>query len=155
MNSSASGFSGSFAASQDPEDPDWTLLHPTDPNRFSALLGTIRIKVEGPGRVRCRVQGETRHLNILDSIHGGFALALIDQCLFVGPQALGIRGSLGGQTLDIASQFFGPLRAGAPIDVVVDVLRETGRFVFMRGLIEQASEAAVAFSGTIRKASKR
>ena len=80
------------------------------------------------------------------------ALAFIDQILFLGPHALGIKGSLGGMTLDVSTQFFGPLRAGAPIDAVVDVLRETGRLMFLRGLLEQDGQAAVAFSGTIRKA---
>lgn len=155
MSDPATGINPSYAASQDPDDPDWTIFSSIDPDRFVAIFGAIRVRAEGPDRVRCRVQGEERHLNILGGIHGGFALAFIDQVLFLGPQVLGIKGSYGGKTLDVATQFFGPLRASAPIDAVVEVLRETGRLVFLRGLIEQDGEAAVAFSGTIRKASGR
>jgi acyl-coenzyme A thioesterase PaaI-like protein len=141
-----------YTWSPDPDDPDWTLLHPARADGFVSIFGQIRVRTEGVVRARCRVHAEARHLNILGSVHGGFALAFIDQVLFLGPHALGIKGSLGGMTLDVSTQFFGPLRAGAPIDAVVDVLRETGRLIFLRGLLEQDGQAAVAFSGTIRKA---
>jgi acyl-coenzyme A thioesterase PaaI-like protein len=128
------------------------LLHAVNPGSFVSLFGLVRIRAEGSARARCRVNAEARHLNILGGVHGGFALALIDQVLFIGPHALGIKNSLGGVTLDVSTQFFGPLQAGTPIDAVVDVLRETGRLLFLRGLLEQDGQAAVAFSGTIRKA---
>lgn len=155
MSRSASRPGSAYVASPDPDDPEWTLLSPIDPERFISFFGVVRVKTEGPTRARCQVMGEPRHLNILGGIHGGFALALIDQALFLGPSALGIKGSMGGKTVDVATQFFGGLRAGAPIDVVVDVLRETGRMIFVRGLVEQDGEAAIAFSGTLRKASQR
>lgn len=155
MSNFALGSSPIYVESADPNNPGWTLLELVDRERFAEIFGPIRFKVEGPAHVRFRIQAETRHLNIIGSIHGGFALAFIDQLLFLGPQALGIKGGFGGLTLDISTQFFGPLHAGAPIDGLVEVLRETGRLIFLRGLIEQDGKAAVAFSGTVRKASQR
>ena len=152
MSDSSTGPRRAYTQSPDPDDPDWMLLHPVRADGFVSIFGLIRVRAEGATRARCRVNAEDRHLNILGSVHGGFALAFIDQILFLGPHALGIKGSLGGMTLDVSTQFFGPLRAGAPIDAVVDVLRETGRLIFLRGLLEQDGQAAVAFSGTIRKA---
>jgi len=35
------------------------------------------------------------------------------------------------------------------------LLRETGRLMFMRGLLVQSGDMVLSFSGTIRKASKR
>ncbi|MBK5265479.1 MAG: PaaI family thioesterase [Alphaproteobacteria bacterium] len=137
----------------DPDDPVWMLLEPQAGEYFVQLFGPIRLKAEGPSRVRCRVQGALRHQNLIGTVHGGFVMALVDQVLFLCPMALGIKGGIEGSTLDTATQFFAPLLLEKPIDAVVDVLRETGRFIFMRGLIEQDGQPAVAFSGTIRKSS--
>jgi len=38
--------------------------------------------------------------------------------------------------------------------VVVEILRETRRMLFLRGLIEQEGTIAAAFSGTVKKATK-
>lgn len=139
----------------DPSDPDWTLHEPRGEGYFNAIFGLIGVKVEGPALARCRVEPSDKSLNILGGVHGGFALALIDQCLFLGPRTLGIEGSLNAVTVDVSTQFFGPLKVGAPIDAIVEVLRETRRLIFLRGLLEQDGQAAVAFSGTIRKASRQ
>jgi hypothetical protein len=39
-----------------------------------------------------------------------------------------------------------------PLDSVVEVLRETGRMVFMRGQVEQGEHLVASFSGLVRKA---
>lgn len=136
----------------DPENPGWELRPASEIGRFLDIFGAIRVRADPDGKARCRVMPEPRHRNINDTVHGGFTLALIDQALFMGPRALGIEGSVGGVTIDTATQFFGSLAIDSPIDLVVEVLRETGRLVFVRGVIEQDGVAAVAFSGTIRKA---
>lgn len=155
MSGSPLSISDIFHVGPDPDNPDWTLFQPIGEERFNHLFGPIRVKPEGPARARCRVDGAKRHLNINGDIHGGFALALIDQVMFLGTQTLGMKGALAGKTLDVSAQFFGPLQAGMPIDAVIDVLRETGRFIFIRGLLEQDGKPSVAFSGTARKASAR
>ncbi|MCF8709447.1 PaaI family thioesterase [Rhizorhapis sp. SPR117] len=153
MSASGVTFDQIFHSGPDPDDSDWTLLEPRDEEFFVRLFGPIRLKAEGPARVRCRVRSELRHQNLIGTIHGGYIMALVDQVLFLCPHALGIKGGAGGATLDTSTQFFAPLVPEKPIDAVVDVLRETNRLIFMRGLIEQDGQPAVAFSGTIRKSS--
>ena len=141
-----------FGLAPDPDNPGWQVRREPHTGRFADIFGAIRVRIEAEGVVRCRIEPQARHLNVNGTIHGGFALALIDHVLFMGPVALGITGSAGGSTLDVTTQFFGPLVAGPPLDAVVEVLRETGKFVFVRGLIEQEGVAAVAFTGKFQKA---
>ena len=136
----------------DPDNPGWLHFPATASGRFVDLFGAVRLRVEEDGRVRCRFAPGPQHLNILNSVHGGFAMAVVDQVLFFAPHARGIAGALGGVTIEAGVQFLAPL-AIAPFDAVVEILRETGRLVFMRGLFEQNGAPAVSFSGTIRKAS--
>jgi len=59
-------------------------------------------------------------------------------------------------TLDLSTQFVGAGRVGEPLDAVVELVRETGRLIFLRGLVVQGegdSHIVLSFAGTIRKAS--
>src|SRR3546814_3987829 len=83
------------------------------------------------------VAPDQRHLNIVGTLHGGFLMAIVDHALFAGPMALGIEDAAGGVTIDASVQFLAPAKDGRTLEAVVDVLRETRRMIFMRGLIEQ------------------
>jgi acyl-coenzyme A thioesterase PaaI-like protein len=55
-------------------------------------------------------------------------------------------------TLDCETRFLAPGRLGIPLDAEIEILRETGRLAFLRGLVVQEGESIAAFSGTLRKA---
>jgi acyl-coenzyme A thioesterase PaaI-like protein len=143
--------SETFGFTTEPDGDGWYVRPPSTIGRFADLFGEMRVRVEAIDRARLRVTPEPRHRNIGENAHGGFLLALVDQSYFVAPAAIGIAGVFGGVTVDSATQFLAPVAIGQPIDVVVEILRETGRLIFMRGLIEQGSTKTLAFSGTIRK----
>jgi acyl-coenzyme A thioesterase PaaI-like protein len=54
-------------------------------------------------------------------------------------------------TLDLSAQFLSPGRLGVPLDATVELLRETKRLAFMRGLVLQGEERVASWSGTLRK----
>ena len=58
-------------------------------------------------------------------------------------------------TLDLSVQFLGAGKADKPLDAVAELLKETRRLLFLRGLVEQDGEAIAAYSGTIRKPTAR
>ena len=58
-------------------------------------------------------------------------------------------------TLELSTQFIGAGRPDEPLDAVVEVLRETGRMLFLRGDVVQDDRLVAAFSGLVRKASKK
>ncbi|MFY7837959.1 MAG: PaaI family thioesterase [Novosphingobium sp.] len=142
------------------DHPGWFTWNLTDETRFNAqTMGRMLTRVEdgadGVRRARLRMFPERRHSNLLDAVHGGVTLALIDIALFATMRTLLSGDAAGSVTLDLSTQFIGAGRIGEPLDAVTEVLRETGRLVFLRGLVMQADDTIAAFNGTIRKPTKR
>ena len=90
--------------------------------------------------------------NLGDAVHGGAILTFIDMALFAGGHMAGMTDT-DAVTLELSTQFIGAGRLGAPMDAEVELLRETGRLLFLRGLVVQGDHKVAAFAGTIRKPS--
>lgn len=142
------------------DHPGWFTWNLTDETRFNAqtmgrMLTRIEERADGARVARLRMFPERRHSNLLEAVHGGVTLALIDISLFSAMRTLLSGDAAGSVTLDLSTQFIGAGRLGEPLDAVVEVLRETGRLVFLRGLVQQGDDTIAAFNGTIRKPTKR
>lgn len=147
------------------DNPGWLRWRLSNPTLFNeAVLGPVLVRAEdggadGFGKVRVRIIPQHHHRNNSGNIHGAVTLALIDIALFAAMKVLRDVDAAGSVTLGIDTQFIGTGNAGLPLDALVEVLRETGRLGFLRGLVVQAptdaGETLVAsFSATIRKPSK-
>lgn len=140
--------------------PGWFTWDLTDQTRFnSQTMGRMLVRQEvlpgGNPAVRLRMFPERQHSNLLDAVHGGVTLALIDISLFTGIRLILGADAGGSVTLDLSTQFIGAGRVGQPLDAVCEVLRETRRLVFVRGVIEQGGHLVAAYNGTVRKPSVR
>ena len=94
------------------------------------------------------------HSNIRDNVHGGALLGFIDVALFASSRAFGLLSAGGAVTLDLSVHFIGGATIGEPIEARVELLRETSRMLFLRGLIIQDNTPTIAsFTGTLRKSS--
>ena len=141
-----------FENAGDPDHPGWRLWEVRDTRRFNGqVVGKLITRVEDNGLVRLRMFPELRHTNLLDIVHGAVTLSLIDISLFTCGHMLGLQGMAGSVTLDLSTQFIGGGYADRPLDAVAEVLKETKRLVFLRGLVEQGDHKVAAFSATIRK----
>lgn len=141
-----------FENAPDPDHPGWRLWEMKDTRRFNAhVMGKLITRLEDNGLVRLRMFPELKHTNLLDIVHGAATLALIDISLFTCGHMLGLKGMAGSVTLDLSTQFIGGGYPNRPLDSVVEVLKETKRLVFLRGLVEQDDHKVAAFSATIRK----
>lgn len=148
-----------------PDHPGWHTWNLADPSRFNAqTMGNLVAREEslpgGNAAVRLRFHPERRHSNLAGAVHGGVTLALIDISLFAALHILGNGDAGRSVTLDLSTQFIGAGQIGQPLDAVTEVLRETGRLVFLRGIVEQpvAGEGPAtiaAFNATIRKPSRK
>ncbi|MDE2437452.1 MAG: PaaI family thioesterase, partial [Sphingomonadales bacterium] len=127
--------------------------------RFNAqAMGKMLVRADADGRCRLRMFPERKHSNLLDMVHGAVTLALVDISLFAAMRTLLNGDAAGAVTLELSSQFIGAGRLDAPLDALVEVMRETKRLVFMRGTVVQgeADDHLVAtFSGIVRKPSAR
>ena len=141
-----------FTCLPDPDYPGWHRWRLNDPTRYNeAVLGGARIRSEGPDSVRVRIIPQDNHKNNTGNIHGGITLGLMDISLFAALQfARGVNAE-GSSTVDLLAQFISGGDAGKPLDSVVEVLRETRRLAFLRGLVVQDDVIVGSFSGTVRK----
>ena len=136
----------------DPDNPGWLFRPQSDFGLFIDYIGEMRVRVIDRDHSVLRVMPQRRHMNFIESVHGGFIMCLVDQALFAGPVVAGVPGMAGGITIDASVQFVGALREGVPIDINVEILRETRKMVFVRGLMDQDGQTSVSFSATVKKA---
>jgi uncharacterized protein (TIGR00369 family) len=144
----------SFLHEEDPDHPGWMTWQLSDPTRFNSLLGPFMLRMEN-GIARVRMTPEHRHSNLMDNIHGGALLAFIDIALFAASRGFGLITAGTAVTLDLSVQFIAGGRINQPLEAQVELLRETGRLLFLRGLVVQDDDKVASFSGTIRKPTKR
>lgn len=141
-----------FRSEPDPENPGWRTWELDDATRFNAwMFPKLIIRSDDDGKARLRAFPEHRHTNLSNNLHGGTLLSLIDIALFGCSRMLGVIEAGTAVTLDLSVQFIGAGRGGEPLDAVTELLRETRRLVFLRGIVEQQGDMIAAFSGTIRK----
>ena len=153
MSVTANGDDRGFRSEPDPDNPGWFTWQLNDSTRFNSwMFPKLLVRGDTDGKARLRMFPEHRHTNLGNNIHGGTVLALIDIALFACARQLGIIEAGTAVTLDLSVQFIGAGKPGVPCDAVTEVLKETRRLVFLRGVVEQGEgELVAAFSGTIRK----
>lgn len=116
---------------------------------FNDLVGRLYYRTGADGRIECRAETGPQHRNIVGSLHGGYLMAFIDQALFVITRP--VLGPGDAVTLTCNTEFLGAAVPGKPLDATGEILRETGRLLFMRGLVTQDGSPVCAFSATLRK----
>lgn len=145
-----------FRCEPDPENPGWLTWELVDQTRFNALtMGKLIVRRESETSARLRMFPTARHSNLGNNVHGGVTLSLIDISLFAAARIAGVIEVGAAVTLDLSTQFIGAGRIDEPLDAVAEVLRETGRMVFVRGLVMQGAHLVASFSGTVRKPATR
>ena len=82
-------------------------------------------------------------------------MGFIDVALFGASRVFGLIEAGTAVTLDLSVQFIGAGKTGVMMEAEVELLRETRRLLFLRGLVVQDEETVAAFSGTIRKPTTR
>ncbi len=149
------GDSGFFDYREDPANPGWYTWDLVDITRFNgAVMGRLLTRREGD-KCRLRMIPERRHTNLQEMIHGAVTLSLIDISLFAAMRTLGSGDAGMAVTLELSTQFIGAGKVDKPLDAVVELMRETGRMMFMRGMVEQEDHQVASFSGIVRKSPKR
>jgi len=138
----------------DPDHPGWWSWSVKVDDRFNRVLGKLLVREGGPGRGICRMFPDHGHSNLGDMIHGGAILTFIDMAFFAGGRLAGA-DIIRAVTLDCHVHFLGRGKIGVPLDARVELLRETRNLAFLQGRVVQEEEIVAAFSGTLRKSSRK
>ncbi len=144
-----------FDYREHPDHPGWHTWNLRDQTRFNpVVMGEMLVRTEG-SKCRLRMFPERKHTNLQEMIHGAVTLSLIDISLFAAMRALTDGDAGPAVTLELSTQFIGAGKPDQPLDAVVEVLRETGRLLFLRGEVVQGDHLVAGFTGLVRKASRK
>lgn len=142
-----------FRYDDDPDLPGWKRWQMLDHGRFNGFIGALSVKRDGKvARVRTTFRHE--HSNLRDHIHGGALAGFIDMALFAAGRSFGVLSGP-ASTLDMSIQFITGGAIGVATEAHIELLRETGRLLFLRGLVVQDEVMVASFLGTIRKPSQK
>lgn len=130
----------------------WNLLDRTRYN--TAVLGDMHVRREG-ANCRLRMFPQRHHTNLGDNIHGAATLGLIDIALFATMHSVGTGDAGPSVTVELSTQFVGAGDPGRPLDAVTEIVRETGRMLFLRGQCVQDADVVASYSGIVRKMKAR
>ncbi|WP_238473890.1 PaaI family thioesterase [Altericroceibacterium spongiae] len=152
--SSVPGDTSGLQLAPHPDRPGWLQwqLGKDEDNHFNReVMGEMMLRRDDDRHARLRMIPLKRHLNPMGTIHGGTIMALIDISLFTTWRVLADQPVGGAVTLELSNQFVGPGQLEQPLDAVGEIVRETGRLVFIRGQVEQEHGLIASFSGIVRK----
>ncbi len=145
-----------FVCEPDPDYPGWHDWRINDAARFNnGVLGKLLVRADADGKGRVRMVPQVPlHTNSAGNVHGAITLSLIDVALFAAMYVL--RGMDAGRsmTIDLATQFIAAGDASRSLDAVVELLRETRRMAFLRGLVMQDNDIVASFTATVRRPSQ-
>lgn len=142
-----------FRFEEHPDHPGWMNWTFTDDSRYNSFLGTIIVRDDGDRVARVRMWPDRRHSNFGDNVHGGALLGFIDVALFAAIRSFGLIDAGPAVTLDLNTHFIGAGKIDQVLEAKVELLRETRRMLFLRGLLVQNDGVVCEFSGTVRKPS--
>ncbi|QUL38605.1 PaaI family thioesterase [Erythrobacter sp. JK5] len=135
----------------DPDHPGWHHWNLKDDSLFNgAVMGKLITRREGD-KCRLRMFPERKHENLQGIIHGAVTLGLIDISMFTTMHVVGTGNAGPSVTLELSTQFIGGGDPARPLDAVTEIMRETGKLVFVRGEVVQDEDRVAAYSGIIRK----
>ena len=134
----------------------WYTWNMVDRTRYNtSVLGEMRVRKEGQ-HCRLRMFPERRHTNLVDNVHGAVTLGLIDIALFAAMHINGSGEAGPSVTVELSTQFVGGGDPARPLDAVSEIVRETGRMLFLRGFATQprddgGEDIIASYSGIVRK----
>jgi len=130
----------------------WNLVDRTRYN--TAVLGELHVRGEEDA-CRLRMFPQRHHTNLGDNIHGAATLSLIGIALFATMHVVGSGNAGPSVTVELSTQFVGAGDPEKPLDAVTEIVRETGRMLFLRGQCVQGDDVVASYSGIVRKMKPR
>lgn len=135
-----------------PDNPGWQQWNIKDKTIFNgAVMGHLITRVDDDGKARLRMFPERKHQNLQENIHGAVTLSLIDISIFATMHLVGSGNAGPSVTLELSTQFVGAGDPTQALDAVNEIVRETGKLMFIRGQVVQGDNVVASHSGIVRK----
>ncbi|MEP0391373.1 MAG: PaaI family thioesterase [Erythrobacter sp.] len=135
-----------------PHNPGWRQWNIRDKTIFNGtVMGHLITRVDEDGKARLRMFPERKHQNLQGMIHGAITLSLIDISMFTAMHLIGGGNAGPSVTLELSTQFVGGGDPAHPLDAVNEIVRETGKLMFIRGQVVQGDNVVASHSGIVRK----
>lgn len=146
-------FSPHFDIAPHPDHPGWQSWRLLDDTLYNAFLGELIVQRRSERSAAMRMFPERRHANLAGAVHGGTMMGFIDVSLFSAAHLLTDMNSGFSVTLELQTHFVGAAKGDEMIESQVEIVRETGRFLFQRGLVVQGADEApmASFTAIIKK----
>jgi uncharacterized protein (TIGR00369 family) len=122
------------------------------PGTFLDSIGPSYSRGGEAGHAVVVLESRTSHANRMGALHGGFLAAFADHAYFAGLAAMGRPEQARAVTVDLGIQYCGSGKIGPHLRANVELLRETGRLMFLRLTMFQDDELIAASTATVRKA---
>jgi acyl-coenzyme A thioesterase PaaI-like protein len=139
----------------DPDEPGWYRWTPEEAGTFAPLFGLVRVLPKGQGQARVKIDPEPHLNSSTGAIHGGAIAGYVDIAIFAGSVGGGVAMPHGAGTVELSVQYLTQAYLGRPLEAEVEVRRDGGRLVFIRGSIEQGEALIASFTAIVRKNSPR
>lgn len=132
----------------------WRAWHARPEGRFVDGLGDVFYRLDIPV-VRTAIETARKHANGLGYLHGGFLMAFVDVAMMATARAALEQGA--AVTLNSSVDFLSPGTVGEPLEAAGRIVKETGRLIWVAGMLSQNSGKAeiCQWHGMLRKVSRR
>jgi len=132
------------------KDDGWFIWEGYDP--YEMHTGPMFIK-NVDGHWISRLYLEKKHMNGQGNIHGGMLATFADYALFAIVRDLMMEQ--GAVTITLNTELMASAQEGVTLEAKGELIHETGRMLFLRGLIYNGDQTLMSFSGVLRKVTRK
>ncbi|MBU0538703.1 MAG: PaaI family thioesterase [Gammaproteobacteria bacterium] len=135
----------------DVETSDWMPMAMPRGDSFDSHLDPYQIRKSGAGRAEARFDTNNACQNEQNGLHGGYLAVRAEQVLYL-PLYVNRSVAFGRVvTIDMTLQYVAGGTIGLPLLAEVELIHETGRMGFTRGVLKQEGRVLTSFTATLRK----
>lgn len=125
----------------------WLRWPGVDP--FEDHTGPFFARHDADGAIECGFRPAAKNVNGGGTVHGGALLTFADFALFMIASA--VLPEFHGVTATLNAEFVGAARLDRLLTARGEVIKAGRSLIFVRGLIDDAGEPVLSFSGVIKK----
>ena len=130
---------------------EWMAMPMPEGESFDSQLAPYEFRKSGDGRAEARFETSSASQNGQNGLHGGFLAVRAEQVLYL-PLYINRSVAFGRVvTIDMTLQYVAGGTVGLPLLADIELIHETGRMGFTRGVLKQEGRVLTSFTATLRK----